>query len=119
MNLPNAHQQKELDEFTVQDQNITSLILMERAALEAARFIAKTYPQMQRPIVVFAGPGNNGGDGLALARLLYGMGYATIQAYLFNTKGTISTDCQKNAERLREECPQVTLIEVAQQFEAP
>ena len=119
MNLPNAHQQKELDEFTVQDQNITSLILMERAALEAARFIAKTYPQMQRPIVVFAGPGNNGGDGLALARLLYGMGYATIQAYLFNTKGTISTDCQKNAERLREESPQVTLIEVAQQFEAP
>ena len=119
MNIPNARQQKAWEEYTVQQQSITTSDLMERAAQEAALFISSHYPDRQRPMVIFSGPGNNGGDGLALARLLCGMGYTCVQAYLFNTKGTVSHDCRLNAERLREECNQVNFIEVAQQFEAP
>lgn len=119
MKLPNAHQMKELDASTIQEDNIESIDLMERAAREAALYIVNHYQDKQQPIIVFSGPGNNGGDGLAIARLLYNQGYSDIQAFLFNTNNSLSPDCQKNASRLAEECPEVKFTEVQQQFEAP
>ena len=71
MKLPNAHQMRAIEAYTIQESNITSTELMERAATEAARFVQCRYPQQDRPVVIFAGPGNNGGDGLAMARLLH------------------------------------------------
>lgn len=82
MKLPNAHQIKELDAYTIQKENILSVELMERAADRALMFIKCKYADKQRPIIIFSGPGNNGGDGLALARLLHEDGYTDIQAYL-------------------------------------
>lgn len=119
MKLPNAHQIKELDAYTIQEENILSVELMERAADRALMFIKSKYADKQRPIIIFSGPGNNGGDGLALARLLHEDGYTDIQAYLFNTNNSLTEDCQKNAERLKDECPEVKFTEVQQQFEAP
>ena len=52
MKIPNAHQIKELDEQTVQQQNITSLQLMERAASKVTQFIQDTYPERDRQIVI-------------------------------------------------------------------
>lgn len=118
MKLPNAHQMKELDEYTIQNENITSLELMERAAREVALFIITNYDR-QRPVTIFAGPGNNGGDGLAVARLLNQDGFHSIDVFLFNTNNSLSEDCKANAERLKDDCPNVTLTEVIQQFEAP
>ncbi len=119
MKLPNAHQMKDLDASTIQEQDISSAELMERAAQRVAEFILHTFPIKSRPIVIFSGPGNNGGDGLAVARLLNNNGYSQIQAFLFNTNNTLSKDCELNASRLQEECPQVSFTEVQQQFEAP
>lgn len=59
---------------------------MERASRALARAIAERW-EPDTPLTVFAGPGNNGGDALALARLLAGKGYR-LEVYLFNTKGT-------------------------------
>lgn len=110
---------KELDDFTIRHDNISSLDLMERASGEVTKFILNTYPDTERHIVVFAGPGNNGGDGLAVARQLCTRGYRDIEVYLFNTHDCLSPDCQKNAARLQTDCPAVKFTEVKQQFEAP
>lgn len=119
MKLPNAYQMKELDALTIQHHDIKSIDLMETAAKKVAEFIKWHYPNSAMPIVVFSGPGNNGGDGLALARLLNNSGYTHLQVFLFNTNNSLSDDCKTNAQRLTEECPAVTFTEIQQQFEAP
>ena len=119
MKIPNALQMKELDAFTIQENDIKSIDLMEQAAQQIARFICKEYPQKDKQIVIFSGPGNNGGDGLAVARLLYHNGYNNIQVFLFNTNNALSEDCKTNADRLSEECADIPFTEVQQQFEAP
>ncbi len=59
----------ELDKFTIENEPISSLDLMERAAKTLTNAITGMC-NTSTPIVVFAGPGNNGGDALAVARLL-------------------------------------------------
>lgn len=119
MKIPNALQMKELDAYTIQENDIKSIDLMEQAAQQIVRFICVEYPQKDKQIVIFSGPGNNGGDGLATARLLYHNGYNNIQVFLFNTNNALSEDCKINADRLAEECADVPFTEVQQQFEAP
>ena len=110
---------KELDEYTVQSEDISGIDLMEKASSKVTEFIQTTYPDRKRHIVIFSGPGNNGGDGLAVARQLSSIGYERIEAFLFNTNNSLSADCGTNAERLKTECPDVSFTEVTQQFEAP
>lgn len=119
MKLPNALQMKELDVATIQEEEISSYDLMERAASQLASFIYTHYENKNRPVVIFCGPGNNGGDGLAVARKMSQHGYAQLQVFLFNTSQSLSEDCQTNMIRLQTECPNVTFTEITQQFEAP
>lgn len=64
-----AAQMAECDRHTIEDIGIPSLVLMERAALATAQV---TMQQMTTErVLVVCGVGNNGGDGLAVARLLY------------------------------------------------
>ncbi|THH41679.1 NAD(P)H-hydrate dehydratase [Neolewinella litorea] len=65
-----AQQHRALDQATLQRDGISSLELMERAATAWATHFVERYPDKSREIVVLCGPGNNGGDGLAIARLL-------------------------------------------------
>ncbi len=90
---------KQLDAYTIESEPIASIDLMERAAHALAKAIAERWDDVSTPLVVFAGPGNNGGDALAVARLLAGQGYE-LEVYLFNTKGQLSPDCEANKERL-------------------
>ena len=109
-----ANRMQELDACTIREQNITSLQLMERAAERAADAIAQEWPAKDTPVVVFAGPGNNGGDGLAVARLLAGRGYAG-KAYLLNTGDHLSNDCAENKKRILE-TEGVEFTEVTSQY---
>ena len=61
---------RKLDAHTINEIGIPSLVLMERAALAVRDEIITAYPISQTNVVVVAGSGNNGGDGLAVARLL-------------------------------------------------
>ena len=63
-----------LDAYTIHDVGIPSMVLMERAALAVAAQIQKISADRER-ILVVCGNGNNGGDGVAVARLLYLKGY--------------------------------------------
>ena len=62
-------QLRELDATTIRKQGIRSIELMERAALAFTTCLLEVYP-MTKQVVVVCGTGNNGGDGLAVARLL-------------------------------------------------
>lgn len=70
MKLFTAAQVKEADSITIKNQQISSLDLMERAATQAYIWLKKSYPDKETLFHVFCGKGNNGGDGLVIARLL-------------------------------------------------
>ncbi len=116
MKIFTAKQMCDLDTFTIQSEAINSIDLMERAAIAVAEEIQKRWTA-DTPIMVLAGPGNNGGDALAVARLLSEKGYE-IDAYLFNTGKSISNDCAQNKARLKA-CRNLTFTEVTTNFTAP
>lgn len=60
---------KKLDAYTIEHEPIASIDLMERAAQALTKAITERW-DITTPITVFAGPGNNGGDALAVARML-------------------------------------------------
>lgn len=68
-----ASQMKELDRQTISEMGVPSCVLMERAALAVTEEIRKTADKRDR-ILVVCGNGNNAGDGIAIARLLFLVG---------------------------------------------
>ena len=83
MKLLTAAQIRELDQATIREQQTTSTELMERAAHAVAEWFFQTYdPHQANDVLLLCGPGNNGGDGLALARMLYQAGYPVRLALL-------------------------------------
>ncbi len=76
MKIFTAAQTRQLDQATLAEQNITSAQLMERAAQALAEWFFQHFaPAEAEEMLVLCGPGNNGGDGLALARMLHQAGY--------------------------------------------
>lgn len=116
MKILSAQQLQELDRHTIGQEGITSAQLMERAAAAVETEIARRW-NGETPVVVFAGPGNNGGDALAVARMLHEEGY-DVTTYLINPLEKLSPDCQQNRDQLLE-CDGARLIEVTSQFEPP
>ncbi len=107
----------ELDKFTIENEPISSLNLMERAAKALTNAITSMC-NTSTPIVVFAGPGNNGGDALAVARLLSEKSFQ-VSVYLFNISGKLSSDCAANKKRLQD-CRHVkNFTEVTDEFDPP
>lgn len=100
MKIFTSAQIHELDKYTIEHEPISSLNLMERAAKALTRAIEEEWTN-RTPVVVFAGPGNNGGDALAVARLLSEDGYQ-VNVYLFNVHNKLSADCAANKKRLQE-----------------
>jgi len=74
MRILTAESMSRVDRIAIDDFGIPSLVLMENAALGLVEAISDVYPEA-RAVAIFCGPGNNGGDGLALARHLAIRGY--------------------------------------------
>ncbi len=117
MKIFTSAQIRELDSYTVKHEPIASIDLMERAAKALAHAIADEW-DTNSPMVVFAGPGNNGGDALAVARLLAEQGYS-VSAYLFNITSHLSVDCEQNRKRLEESRRIKDFVVVTQEFDPP
>ena len=116
MKLFTSAQIHELDKYTIENEPIKSIDLMERAAKAITQAITEVWGS-QTPVIIFAGPGNNGGDALAVGRMLCDKGY-DVCAYLFNVSGSLSEDCIINRKRLFDKKSKA-LIEVTQEFEPP
>ena len=111
MKILSAAQTRQLDQATMQEQNITSIELMERAAQALLFwFYGKFgYGNVPAETLLLCGPGNNGGDGLALARLLHEAGFRVRVALLPAEKQ--SADWQHNRQRLPPAVPVVAISE--------
>lgn len=105
---------KELDAYTIEHEPISSIDLMERAARALTAAVLERYSGSG--FAVFAGPGNNGGDGLAMARMLAAEGHS-VAVWLINPKGKLSPDCAVNLERLKNTT--VSVVEVKEAFSMP
>ena len=117
MKIFTSAQIHELDKYTIEHEPISSLDLMERAARTLTRAITDTWANSM-PVVVFAGPGNNGGDALAVARMMAEQSYQ-VTVYLFNISGKLSPDCAANKKRLQD-CKRIRAFhEVIQEFNPP
>lgn len=116
MKILSSIQLKELDKYTIEMEPITSIDLMERASHALTEAIARRWDTSYR-IIVFAGPGNNGGDALAVARMLSKKNYH-VEVFLFNTKGTLSNECMTNLGRLKT-CGSIYFTEISTHFDPP
>ncbi|WP_426058522.1 NAD(P)H-hydrate dehydratase [Hymenobacter sp. B1770] len=99
MKILSAAQTRLLDQATIAEQQLTSTTLMERAASAFAEWFFGRFDTFDAgEILILCGPGNNGGDGLAVARLLHQASYAVRVALL--PAAQRSPDWQHNRERL-------------------
>ena len=117
MKIFTSAQIRELDQYTIEHEPIRSIDLMERAAKAITHSIMEEWSN-NTPMVVFAGPGNNGGDALAVARLLYNEGYQ-VKVILFNISNKLSENCTLNKDRLLDLKHFKDFTEVTVSFDPP
>ena len=98
MKIFSAEQIRAIDSATIKHEPVTSENLMERASMSVSRWITERYSSSDL-FMVFAGPGNNGGDALAVSRLLLKKGYR-IKVFIVSTGTSFSHDMQVNIDRL-------------------
>ena len=98
MKIFSTSQVRSLDAYTIEHEPVASIDLMERAAQAIFEAYAKSF-NLQRPVLIVAGPGNNGGDALALARILVWV-KSDVRVLLLHN-GKLSADCETNLQRLR------------------
>ncbi|MBK9012733.1 MAG: NAD(P)H-hydrate dehydratase [Saprospiraceae bacterium] len=100
MKIFNTSQIRRLDEYTIQNEPISSINLMERAAQVFCHWFTHQFPNRNQKIYVLCGTGNNGGDGLAIARIL-SQDFYEVEVYLLSFGEALSIDCAANLARLR------------------
>ncbi|TXD85240.1 NAD(P)H-hydrate dehydratase [Subsaximicrobium wynnwilliamsii] len=101
MKIFSKQQIYEGDKLTAKKQNITSTELMERAGIQIFNWLNVRMQGAQVPVHVFCGIGNNGGDGLVVARHLIAHGY-NVNTYVVNYSSTRSKDFLNNYDRIKE-----------------
>jgi len=98
MKILDITQIRALDAYTIQHEPVASIDLMERAALAFTAWFSSRFDS-SRAVKVFCGLGNNGGDGLAIARLLAAKKYP-VSVYVVDYADQKSDDFMSNYERL-------------------
>jgi ADP-dependent NAD(P)H-hydrate dehydratase / NAD(P)H-hydrate epimerase len=99
MKILSAAEMREVDRLTSERYGIAGLTLMENAGRSVAEFLQQRFPNLaSRRAIVLCGKGNNGGDGLVVARHLTGMGAKPI-VILFADPGEIKGDAGANLKR--------------------
>jgi ADP-dependent NAD(P)H-hydrate dehydratase / NAD(P)H-hydrate epimerase len=101
MKLFTTRQIGEIDRYTIEHEPIADIDLMERAAGAITRRLISLFPRNRQKLVFLAGPGNNGGDALATARLISGAGYLC-EVYVPDFGKSGSPSFQINLHRLEE-----------------
>lgn len=88
---------REWDAYTIKHEPISSIVLMERAALNSSKRILGSY--LFESICFVCGQGNNGGDGLAMARIFSELG-KTVTVFICSSAAQGSADFEINLKRL-------------------
>lgn len=99
MKIFSVSQIKNWDKFTISHEPVKPVDLMERAAKACFQWISEN-SDITKTFRIFCGKGNNGGDGLALARLLAKKKYRVV-VYIVDKESPGSADFETNLERLK------------------
>ena len=92
---------READAFTIENEPVDSIDLMERAASKIYEWFVRRCKTKEVSVKIFCGMGNNGGDGLALARMLYATNIIP-QVFVVRYSEKMSADCEINFNRLKD-----------------
>lgn len=114
MQVVTALEMRRLDEEAIHKIGIASLALMENAGAQAVRFLVDKFgPLKDKRVHILVGPGNNGGDGLVVARHLLNLG-ARPKVYLTHPEDKCSQECQVNLEIFRRLDGEVVSLDTSQ-----
>ena len=100
MKILSAEQIREWDQYTIRHEPISSIELMERAAGECVGWFEEN-DLLTNGFTIFCGKGNNGGDGLAIARML-SQKDCLVSVYILEFGHLGTSDFQINLERLHQ-----------------
>ncbi len=114
MKILTAEQMRLWDAFTIEHGKMSSIELMERAASECVQWICN-HGYQNNKIHIFCGKGNNGGDGIAIGRILFSKGIP-VKIFILDTGQTPSPDFTTNLKRLEENLFDVCTISSAEDF---
>ncbi|OAN78316.1 hypothetical protein A8B82_11395 [Sulfitobacter sp. EhC04] len=118
--LLSSSQMRALEKAQIDSGAVTGRTLMERAGQGVVDAILARWPEMaegNRSAVVLCGPGNNGGDGFVIARLLRAMGW-TVRVHLFGDPARMPQDAKANHDLWAAEEP-VLALDTATVFTGP
>ena len=99
MKVFSSHQVRRADIYTIKNEPIKSIDLMERASKACFNWLSENIDLKENHFVFFCGLGNNGGDGLAIARML-SENKADVSVYIINFSNKKSSDFEINENRL-------------------
>lgn len=115
--LVSSCEMKEIDERTIEGMGIPAIILMEHAAMKVAETV-EAYLKEQRcanqRILVYCGTGNNGADGIAAARILFGKGYEVTICIVGDMKSTSSLFLQQKEIAENFSVPTISKLDFAE-----
>lgn len=102
MKILTASQVREADAYTIENEPVKSIALMERASWAFISWFISHFEE-DSPVKIICGQGNNGGDGLAVARMLLGKEY-NVKVFVVRLKESGSEDFEINFNRLAGLC---------------
>ncbi|MCD8741146.1 NAD(P)H-hydrate dehydratase [Mucilaginibacter roseus] len=97
-----SSQIREADAWTIKNEPVTSVDLMERASKAFVGWFINHFPERNEHISVYCGTGNNGGDGLAIARMLHQHKYQHLKVIIARFSDKSTADFDANLHHLRE-----------------
>lgn len=115
MKLFTTKQIAELDKYTIENEPISDIDLMERASLQITNWLVQRFSTEQK-MIFFAGPGNNGGDALAIARQMADLDFAC-EVYLVDLGRELKGSSAINRHRLElQQKVQISTIKTTNNF---
>ncbi len=102
--LLTSAQMRAIEQAAIESGEVTGLELMERAGAGVVEAIFEEWPELAKTshrAVALCGPGNNGGDGFVVARLLHEWGWE-VEVFLYGDEGKLPPDAKMNCDRWRE-----------------
>lgn len=117
MKILSAKQIREADQYTIQHEPVSSVDLMERAAASCFKWIVNQF-DVKNKFSIYCGTGNNGGDGLAIARMLVQNNYH-VHVFVVKQDEKISPDFLINEKKLKEIKPGIiTEIQTSEEIQS-
>ncbi len=114
MKIFSASQIRKWDEFTINNEPVSSIDLMERAAVTCTNWLTQKF-KSNNLFKIFCGKGNNGGDGLAIARMLIEKKFS-VEVYIAGTDSEGSDDFKINLASLKKILKEIYFLDSQQSF---